>query len=72
MPQRKPPLDRAQIEAATRKIVEIIEDGLEHGHFECLITGEIANATTRRLTVRSGKSYRFNINAVKEPEDYHQ
>ncbi len=61
-------LDRTEIEDATRKVVEIIEEGLEHGFFEYSITGEILNSGTRCVTVKAGKSYRFTIRPKKKDD----
>lgn len=68
MPRQNPELDSADLETATRKLVEVVKEGLEHGFFECAITGEITNGGARCMIVKAGKSYRFKIRP-KRPEN---
>lgn len=46
---------------AMAKISEIVLDGLRHGFFEMNLSCEIDGGKRRVLTIRSGKSYRYNI-----------
>ncbi len=39
----------------------IIEDGVDHGFFECLVSCEVVNSNKRRLVIKAGKSHRFVI-----------
>ncbi len=66
MPHNPPELDRSEMDRATRKIVEAVEEGLEHGFFEYSITGEIVSGGARCVTVKAGKSYRFTIRPKKD------
>ncbi|MCW5830669.1 MAG: hypothetical protein KIT79_15285 [Deltaproteobacteria bacterium] len=67
MPHRNPHLDRTELEQAIRKLVEVLEEGLDHGFFDYSVTGEIVRGGIRCVTVRAGKSYRFLIHP-KAPE----
>jgi len=40
---------------------EILEDGLRHGFFEFVVSGEIVKDKKRRLVIRAGKSHQFTI-----------
>jgi hypothetical protein len=46
---------------AMAKVTEIILDGLRHGFFEMSVSCDIEGGRRRVLTVKSGKSYRYNI-----------
>ncbi len=70
MPRQTPELDRAELEAVTRKLVEVVEEGLEHGFFEYSVTGEIVKGGVRCITVKAGKSYRFKIRCNKPGEGH--
>ncbi len=59
-------LNREEVETATRKLVEVVEEGLEHGFFEYSVTGEMLNDGARRITVKAGKSYRYTIHPKKD------
>ncbi len=39
----------------------IIEEGVDHGFFECVVSCEIVNSNKRRLVIKAGKSHRFVI-----------
>ncbi len=69
MPHSHPELDRSEMDKATRKIIEVIKEGLEHGFFEYSITGEIVNGGARCITVKAGKSYRFKIRPKKDEDE---
>ena len=53
---------------AMAKVTEIILDGLRHGFFEMHVSCEIEGGKRRVLTVKSGKSYRYNIPFDQIPE----
>ncbi len=42
-------------------IVQIVLDGLRHGHFRCAISGGIGKGNRRELVIEAGKSHKFNI-----------
>jgi hypothetical protein len=50
------PLDRA----LDRLRAEVL-NGLRHGYFELVVSCEIISENRRRLTLKTGKSYRFII-----------
>ena len=39
----------------------IVEEGVDHGYFECVVSCEIINRNKRRLVIKAGKSHRFVI-----------
>ncbi len=47
--------------AALDRIATEFQEGLRHGHFKMVVTGEIVNSGKRAVVVESGKSYRFLI-----------
>jgi hypothetical protein len=51
-PQFRDPIER---------IVEIMTDGLVHGHFRYTISCGIGKGNRRELVVEAGKSYKFTI-----------
>ncbi len=53
--------DASPLEIALRQLCEIVEDGLRHGFFECVVSGEVVNGKKRRLVIKSGKSHQFTI-----------
>jgi hypothetical protein len=53
-----------QFHAALARVVQIITDGLSHGHFRCSISGSIGKDKRRELVIEAGRSHKFNI-----PED---
>ena len=53
-----------QLRQALDQIVQIVLDGLRHGHFRCVITSEIGKKNRREFVIEAGKSYKFTI-----PED---
>ncbi len=48
-------------EIALAQLCEIVADGLRHGFFECVVSGEVVNGKKRRLVIKSGKSHQFTI-----------
>jgi len=53
-----------QFREACERLVQIILDGLRHGHFRCAISSAIGKGNRRELVIEAGKSHKFNI-----PED---
>jgi len=53
-----------QFREACESLVQIIVDGLRHGHFRCAISSVIGKGNLRELVIEAGKSHKFNI-----PED---
>ena len=41
--------------------MQIVLDGLRHGHFRCSISGSIAKDKRRELVIEAGRSHKFNI-----------
>jgi hypothetical protein len=58
------PLRRArQVDRALSQLREIVLRGLEHGFFECSVSGEIIQERKRRLLIKAGHSFLFVIAA---------
>jgi hypothetical protein len=53
-----------QFREAYERLVQIVLDGLRHGHFRCAISSAIGKGNRRELVIEAGKSHKFNI-----PED---
>ena len=70
MPRQTPELDKTELAAVTRKLVEVVEEGLEHGFFEYSVTGEIIKGGVRCITVKAGKSYQFKIRPINSKEGH--
>ena len=45
-------------------LLQIVREGLHHGHFRCTISSGIGKGSRRELVIEAGKSYKFTI-----PED---
>jgi hypothetical protein len=52
-----------QVDRALAKLREIVLQGLEHGFFECTVVGDIIQERKRRLLIKAGKSFQFEIAA---------
>ena len=52
---------RNQRMIALHRLREIVEEGLQHGFFDCTITCEIIKQGKRRLIIKAGKSHQFII-----------
>ena len=50
-----------QFRAAFDRLVQIVLDGLRHGHFRCAISSVIGKGNRRELVIEAGKSHKFNI-----------
>ncbi len=49
---------------AVQQLVEVVTDGLQHGHFGCTVSVKIGNRCRREVVIEAGKSHRFTV-----PED---
>ena len=50
-----------QLREAFEHLVQIVLDGLRHGHFRCVISSGIGKGRRRELVIEAGKSHKFNI-----------
>ena len=50
-----------QFREAFDRLVQIVLDGLRHGHFRCAISSVIGKGNRRELVIEAGKSHKFNI-----------
>jgi hypothetical protein len=50
-----------QCREALKRLVEIVQDGLRHGHFRCAISSDIGRNNRRELIIEAGKSHKFTI-----------
>jgi len=50
-----------QARAALDRIIEVVLDGLKHGHFRCAITSSIGKNNKRDFMIEAGKSHKFTI-----------
>ncbi len=46
---------------AVERLFEEFRNGLDHGHFEIYIKGEVGTKGRREITILSGRSHRFVI-----------
>ena len=53
-----------QLREALECLVQIVLDGLRHGHFRAGISSVVGKGSRRELVIEAGKSHRFTI-----PED---
>jgi hypothetical protein len=53
-----------QFREAFERLVQVVLEGLRHGHFRCAISSGIGKANRRELVIEAGKSHKFTI-----PED---
>jgi hypothetical protein len=51
------------VDRALSQLRDIVLRGLEHGFFECTVSGEIIQQGKRRLVIKAGHSFRFVIEA---------
>jgi len=52
---------RPALDSALEKLEQEVRDGLRHGFFEYVVSGEIVSGQKRRLTIKAGRSYQFTI-----------
>jgi hypothetical protein len=50
-----------QFREAFEHLVQIVLDGLRHGHFRSAISGGIGKGNRRELLIEAGKSHKFTI-----------
>ena len=50
-----------QFREAFDRLIQIVHDGLHHGHFRCAISSGIGKGNRRELVIEAGKSHKFNI-----------
>jgi len=50
-----------QARAALDRIIEVVMDGLKHGHFRCAISSAIGKNNKRDFVIEAGKSHKFTI-----------
>jgi len=50
-----------QAREALDRIMEVVMDGLKHGHFRCVISSAIGKNNKRDLVIEAGKSHKFTI-----------
>ena len=50
-----------QFREAFERLVQIVIDGLRHGHFRCVISSCIGKGNRRELVIEAGKSHKFTI-----------
>ena len=49
---------------AINRLIDVVMDGLRHGHFRCVVSSAIGKNNKRDLVIEAGKSHKFTI-----PED---
>jgi hypothetical protein len=50
-----------QLREALDRLIQIVLDGLRHGHFRCVISSGIGKGNRRELVIEAGKSHKFTI-----------
>ena len=50
-----------QFREAFERLVQIVVDGLRHGHFRCTVSSGIGKGNRRELVIEAGKSHKFTI-----------
>jgi hypothetical protein len=50
-----------QFREALERIIQIVIEGLRHGHFRCSVSSVIGKANRRELVIEAGKSHKFNV-----------
>lgn len=50
-----------QLHDAFDRLVQIVLDGLRHGHFRCSISSAIGKEKKREFLIEAGKSHKFTI-----------
>jgi hypothetical protein len=57
-----------QFREAFDRLIQIVLDGLRHGHFRCAISGGIGKGNRRELVIEAGKSHKFTIPEEELPD----
>jgi hypothetical protein len=50
-----------QFREALDRLLQVVLDGLRHGHFRCAISSAIGKGNRREIVVESGKSHKFTV-----------
>jgi hypothetical protein len=50
-----------QFREAFDRLIQIVLDGLRHGHFRCAISSVIGKGNRRELVIEAGKSHKFTV-----------
>jgi hypothetical protein len=50
-----------QFRLAFERLIQIVHDGLHHGHFRCAVSSIIGKGNRRELVIEAGKSHKFTI-----------
>jgi hypothetical protein len=50
-----------QFRDAIDRLVQIVLEGLQHGHFRCSISSGIGKEKKRELVIEAGKSHKFTV-----------
>lgn len=53
---------------ALQRLIEVLTDGMQHGHFGCTVSVKIGKRGKREVLLEAGKSYRFMIPAEEIPQ----
>ena len=61
------PLGGPQFRDACDQLIQIVLDGLRHGHFRCSISSGIGKEKKRELVIEAGKSHKFTIPEYELP-----
>lgn len=57
----KPRACGPQAREAINRLIDVVVDGLRHGHFRCTIISVIGKNKKRELVIEAGKSEKFTI-----------
>jgi hypothetical protein len=50
-----------QFRAALDRLLQVVLDGLRHGHFRCAISSAIGKGSRREIVIEAGKSHKFTV-----------
>jgi hypothetical protein len=50
-----------QFREAFDRLMQIVLDGLRHGHFRCAISCVVGKGNRRELVIEAGKSHKFTV-----------
>jgi hypothetical protein len=56
-----------QFREAMEHVIQLVRDGLRHGHFRCVISSSIGKGGRREVVVEAGNLHRFTIPAEEMP-----
>jgi hypothetical protein len=43
------------------RLIQVVLDGLRHGHFRCVLSSAIGKGNRREIVIEAGKSHKFTI-----------